>query len=72
VASNLGNFANVRACSAREFEELLRASAHYCRLRRTSKLQIVWSNPKANPFRQFEDDADFPAGNPLPQNDRKD
>jgi hypothetical protein len=61
VASNLGNFASVGACSAREFEELLRASANYCKLRPHTKLQIVWSNPNSSPFRQLEDDTNDPS-----------
>jgi hypothetical protein len=71
VASNLGNFATVRACSAREFEELLRASANECKLRAHSRLQIVWSSPNTASSKQFKDEADVPCFDPLARTDSK-
>jgi hypothetical protein len=59
MASKKTNAGPVRACSPREFENLLRRTLNKSHVQRPTSLRIVWSRPApATEVDPFEDDYD--------------
>jgi hypothetical protein len=59
MASKKQNAGSVRACTPREFEDLLRRTLNKSYVHRPTSLRVVWSRPApATEVDPFEDDYD--------------